>query len=361
MQWGDDIFTRKISVHNVDINPRVASASQVSNLEKKLENFMQSMTSFVSPSSVCAICTDNSYPTNSCPLSDLTQEHANQINSSQKPRHDPYSKTYNPGWKNHPNFAWSNNNPSEQRIYPQQKPANPNEPRKPSLKEIMTQFIQTQQQTNNNLQARYQNFHAAIQKLKVKEHIKAIKTLRSGRTYEARPKDVSKAETEGKQTAEIKLDVEDITTLQPHPIPATTNVREVHTLAIKLTKKPTLILSSLTLRKMEKFPSLWDLFFMATAGTIIDVKKDLLYMTVQGQTVEFKVFEAIKKPVEMNECFYVDAINTIARTTFLANVNEDELLTCLANPELRSDSNEAQHLVATLDSAPIQLPRWRHT
>ncbi|XP_021801259.1 uncharacterized protein LOC110745477, partial [Prunus avium] len=41
--------------------------------------------------------------------------------------------------------------------------------------------------------------------------------------------------------------------------------------------------------------------FMATAGTIIDVKKGLLSMIVQGQTVEFKVFEAIKKPVEMDE------------------------------------------------------------
>lgn len=44
------------------------------------------------------------------------------------------------------------------------------------------------------------------------EHIKAIKIL-SGRTYEARPEDISKAETEGKQAAKIDLDMEDITTL----------------------------------------------------------------------------------------------------------------------------------------------------
>ena len=23
---------------------------------------------------------------------------------------NPYSNTYNPGWRNHPNFSWSNNN-----------------------------------------------------------------------------------------------------------------------------------------------------------------------------------------------------------------------------------------------------------
>ncbi|CAB4278185.1 unnamed protein product [Prunus armeniaca] len=127
MQWGDHRFTRKTSVHSVHTNPGVASASQVSNFEKKLENFMQSMTRFISPSSVCAICYDNSHPTNCYPLSDLTQEQANQINSFQKPQHDPYTNTYNSRWKNHPNFSWSNKNSSKQRIYPQQKPANPNE------------------------------------------------------------------------------------------------------------------------------------------------------------------------------------------------------------------------------------------
>ncbi|BFG24973.1 hypothetical protein CerSpe_112470 [Prunus speciosa] len=71
------------------------------------------------------------------------------------------------------------------------------------------------------------------------EYIKAIKTLRSGRTYEARPEDVSKAETGGKQSAEIQLDMEDTNILQPHPIPTTTNVREVPTSAIELTNEPT--------------------------------------------------------------------------------------------------------------------------
>ncbi|CAB4278693.1 unnamed protein product [Prunus armeniaca] len=72
MQWGDNSFTRKTSVHSVDTKPGVASISQVSNLEKKLEIFMQSMTRFVSLSFVCAICSDSSYPTSSFPLSDLT-------------------------------------------------------------------------------------------------------------------------------------------------------------------------------------------------------------------------------------------------------------------------------------------------
>ncbi|KAL4275791.1 hypothetical protein AHAS_Ahas20G0142500 [Arachis hypogaea] len=37
-----------------------------------------------------------------------SQEQANYIGNSPRQNHDPYSKTYNPGWRNHPNFGWGN-------------------------------------------------------------------------------------------------------------------------------------------------------------------------------------------------------------------------------------------------------------
>nr|ABB55347.1 hypothetical protein 9.t00011 [Asparagus officinalis] len=34
-----------------------------------------------------------------------------QMNAAfQRPRNDPFSPTYNPGWRNHPNFAWNQGN-----------------------------------------------------------------------------------------------------------------------------------------------------------------------------------------------------------------------------------------------------------
>jgi len=30
-----------------------------------------------------------------------------------RPNYNPYSKTYNPGWKNHPNFSWSQSSPEQ--------------------------------------------------------------------------------------------------------------------------------------------------------------------------------------------------------------------------------------------------------
>ncbi|XP_015933163.1 uncharacterized protein LOC107459445 [Arachis duranensis] len=35
-------------------------------------------------------------------------EEANYFGNSSRQVHDPYSKTYNPGWRNHPNFGWEN-------------------------------------------------------------------------------------------------------------------------------------------------------------------------------------------------------------------------------------------------------------
>ena len=35
-------------------------------------------------------------------------EQANYVGNSPRQVHDPYSKTYNSGWRNHPNFGWGN-------------------------------------------------------------------------------------------------------------------------------------------------------------------------------------------------------------------------------------------------------------
>jgi len=32
-----------------------------------------------------------------------------------RPQRDPYAQTYNPGWRNHPNFSWSQNNNDHSR------------------------------------------------------------------------------------------------------------------------------------------------------------------------------------------------------------------------------------------------------
>ena len=46
-----------------------------------------------------------------CPVfktHEVPPEHMNAAYS--RPPHNPYSQTYNPGWRNHPNFSWAQNN-----------------------------------------------------------------------------------------------------------------------------------------------------------------------------------------------------------------------------------------------------------
>jgi hypothetical protein len=71
---------------------------------------------------VYQICETNEHAINDCPtLSSFKKclhEQANALNSFQMPNHNPYSQTYNPGWKNHPKFSWKSGNNNVQTSQP---------------------------------------------------------------------------------------------------------------------------------------------------------------------------------------------------------------------------------------------------
>lgn len=79
---------------------------------------------------------------------------SNQVNTAQG---NPYSNTYNPGWRNHPNFSYKNNNalfaPSPTPVVPpgyqKGSPAAPQAPKKSNLELTMENFIATEIQKNN--------------------------------------------------------------------------------------------------------------------------------------------------------------------------------------------------------------------
>ncbi|CAN6720976.1 unnamed protein product [Malus baccata var. baccata] len=59
---------------------------------------------------VCGVCSIQGHVSEKCPqlIENGGWESANAIGfqSQNQPRHDPYSNTYNPGWRDHPNFKW---------------------------------------------------------------------------------------------------------------------------------------------------------------------------------------------------------------------------------------------------------------
>jgi hypothetical protein len=115
--------------------------------------------------------------------SSTDQEQANYVGQNNyPPKNNPYSNTYNAGWRNHPNFSWSNNqnvhNPQgQQRNFqqgnnyqapPQAVQRNP-EPKKNDLESSLLQFMTAQQQSNTQTSQAIQKLEAttsqAIQRL----------------------------------------------------------------------------------------------------------------------------------------------------------------------------------------------------
>ncbi|CAN6685874.1 unnamed protein product [Malus baccata var. baccata] len=76
---------------------------------------------------VCGVCSIQGHVSEKCPqlIENGGWESANDIGfqSQNQSRHDPYSNTYNPGWRDHPNFKWREpQQPQNQGGFRQQPP-----------------------------------------------------------------------------------------------------------------------------------------------------------------------------------------------------------------------------------------------
>ena len=102
----------------------VAGASDV---EHKLDNLAVRIDQLVSglggqQVKACGICRNTGHPTDMCQM--LQDDPMVQVNAvgnyqNQQHRYDPYSNTYNPAWKDHPNFSYGNRGVSQQGLQPQ--------------------------------------------------------------------------------------------------------------------------------------------------------------------------------------------------------------------------------------------------
>ncbi|XP_062150390.1 uncharacterized protein LOC133859075 [Alnus glutinosa] len=98
----------------LDLQPRPINEVNISSLEQQIA----SLTSLVRQMAVgnmqtvkaCGICSIVGHPTNMCPT--LQEEPIEQVNATggfpgqQQRKYDPYSSTYNPGWRDHPNLSY---------------------------------------------------------------------------------------------------------------------------------------------------------------------------------------------------------------------------------------------------------------
>ncbi|KAM0959690.1 hypothetical protein ACFX2C_024813 [Malus domestica] len=89
--------------------------------------------------SACGVCSMQGHPTDKCPqlIENGGWETLNAVGFGQQyqQRNDPFSNTYNPGWRDHPNFKWRESQQGQQQstFRPQppgfyQKPFAPTQP-----------------------------------------------------------------------------------------------------------------------------------------------------------------------------------------------------------------------------------------
>jgi hypothetical protein len=88
--------------------------SKVDALSRKLDQIMAAgfaptpVAPISTPHEVCSFCSNPSHQAKDCPIiGQFSEVHPEQVNAAfSRPGNDPYSNSYNPGWRNHPNFSW---------------------------------------------------------------------------------------------------------------------------------------------------------------------------------------------------------------------------------------------------------------
>ncbi|XP_022855324.1 uncharacterized protein LOC111376589 [Olea europaea var. sylvestris] len=166
---------RKTSgLHNVDVV--TALAAQIEVLTMKMDNLSKSVNMVHQSPPVCEGCgadhASTRYP--------LASTHVNQseevsyAQNFQRRQNNLFSNIFNPGWKNHPNFSWSNNQGQEQGGSNQNKPPGfqqqQQQGRRPSLEDFLVGQIAAA------LSGRAQGTLPSNTETNPKEQIKAITT-----------------------------------------------------------------------------------------------------------------------------------------------------------------------------------------
>ncbi|XP_073119970.1 uncharacterized protein [Henckelia pumila] len=162
------------------------------------------------------------------------------MGNQNRPRNDPFLNSYNPGWRQHPNFSWGGQN---NKPYGNQNYSRPPQEEKSSLEQMMQKFISSTETRMKNQDASIKNLENQIGQLaksisirdqstlpsdtekNPKEHVKAIE-LRSGKTVEPEPKSekepetVTSEKTSGKSSISTPPPTSQSKIVVPPPFPA---------------------------------------------------------------------------------------------------------------------------------------------
>ena len=97
--------------------------------------------------------------------------------------------------------------------------------------------------------------------------------------------------------------------------------------------------------------------FMATARTLIDVEAGTLTLRVQDQSIMFSLFEATKRPGDVQDCMRVDVLDSLLHAEIMPRLTSDPLLNVLHGFENKNTEDEKVfEYVSALESVLFQPP-----
>ncbi|KAM1790580.1 hypothetical protein ACFX12_034627 [Malus domestica] len=110
---------------------QVNEVSAITELQNQMANLTTLLSQVVEGPKVqnvsaCGVCSMQGHPTDKCPqlIENGGWETLNAVGfgNQYQPRNDPFSNTYNPGWRDHPNFKWRDPQQGQQQSTFRQQP-----------------------------------------------------------------------------------------------------------------------------------------------------------------------------------------------------------------------------------------------
>ncbi|CAN6691847.1 unnamed protein product [Malus baccata var. baccata] len=231
---------------------------------------------------ICGVCSIQGHQSDQCPqlIENGGWESANAVGygNQNQPRGDPFSSTYNQGWRDHPNFRWRDAPQYGQQsgfrqppgFFPRPMAQQPPPP---------AQSSQTNPGTSMNDDKTYQ----------------LLTTMAQGMQNQA--KEVNELKKQMGQMAEFLG-----------------QFRENDFYVLEMEDSS----------HAPSLPILLGRPFMKTARTKIDVFMGTLTMEFDGDIIRFNLSETIKYPMEDHSCFAIDIVDSLAQV-HLDRMNDDAL------------------------------------
>ncbi|XP_040952357.1 uncharacterized protein [Gossypium hirsutum] len=204
--------TQQFGLKRSDLGKRM-DEGQSSMIEAQLANLTamvsKLMTGGNAKASLCGICCLEGHTTDMCPT--LQEGEANAVFPNQR-RYDPYSATYNEGWRDHPNLRYQNRatplgfeqQNSRQYNLSQQQPSHQNLSAETKTHAMLEQMMKMMADQKKETDGRFQSLESAVNNrlpsqpvANLRDNVSAI-TLRSGKELRSILKKVQNNNEEGK-------------------------------------------------------------------------------------------------------------------------------------------------------------------